>query len=86
MPGTPIDTKYWRLAGAGFEFAAIVGVCGYLGYKADERWGLSPWGLIGGVGIGFAAGLYMLIKEAYRLMAQLDDKEQNSEPGGGKTK
>lgn len=49
----------------GLEIA--IGV--YLGYLAgdwfDRRYHTTPWGLFGGVFLGFGAGMYLLIKEAF---------------------
>ncbi len=41
-----------------------------LGYGADRLFGTNPWGLIGGVLLGFALSIYMARRTANRLMAQ----------------
>ena len=56
-----------KFAGVGFEFAAAVGVCGYLGYWADRYWRIEPWGLLMGLGLGFVAGLYQLVRTAQSI-------------------
>lgn len=49
--------------GAGMNLAITVLVCAWLGYLADKRWGIKPWGLVGGAAVGIVAGLYNFIRE-----------------------
>ncbi len=64
--------EYLKYAGVGFEFAAMVGVFAYFGYKADEWWGWEPWGLMAGTGIGLIGGIYLLAREGEKMMKDLD--------------
>ena len=60
----------------GMEFAVAValGVCG--GYYFDRKMGSAPWGTLVGVLVGFALGMYIVIKEAKRLeKAQSKDQK-----------
>ena len=41
-----------------------------LGFGADRLFGTNPWGLIGGVLLGFAVSVWMAWSTAQRLMAQ----------------
>ncbi len=41
-----------------------------LGFGADRLFGTNPWGIIGGVLLGFALSIYMARRTANRLMAQ----------------
>ena len=41
-----------------------------IGFGVDRLFGLTPWGLIGGVLLGFALSLWMARRTANRLMAQ----------------
>jgi ATP synthase protein I len=41
-----------------------------LGFAADRFLGIAPWGVIGGVLLGFALSIYMARRTANRLMAQ----------------
>jgi len=70
--------KYW---GIGFEFAVAVGLGFYLGAKADQRWGLDPWGLLTGGGIGFASGLYLLVKSSSQMMRDFDGASGGDDDG-----
>ena len=63
---------YWKWAGLGFEFAGVVGLFFYFGYRADQRWGCEPWGLLTGGAIGLVGGIYWLAKEGIRMMRELD--------------
>lgn len=61
------DLSSWsRLAGIGFEFIAAVLMFGGLGWWLDSKWATSPWLLIVGIGLGFAVGLWLMIKAARR--------------------
>ena len=46
----------------------IVGIA--IGFGVDRVFGTAPWGLIGGVLLGFALSLWMARRTANRLMAQ----------------
>jgi len=50
--------------GMGLEFAATVAALGLLGWFLDRRWNTSPWLLVAGIVVGFAAGLMTLIRAA----------------------
>ena len=41
-----------------------------LGFLADRFLGTTPWGIIGGILLGFALSIYMARRTANRLMAQ----------------
>lgn len=63
--------RLYRLAGAGVEFfSTVLGGTG-LGWLLDYWLGTKPWCVIGGVAIGFTAGLTMLV----RLMNRENAKE-----------
>jgi len=68
-PTRPEDrrTERWLvLAVAGTEFAVTVVVCLYLGYLLDQHWLNDalrfPLGILLGTAVGFAAGLYNLLR------------------------
>jgi F0F1-type ATP synthase assembly protein I len=62
------DTSSWyRLAGIGFEFIAAVGGLGAIGWWLDRQFNTGPWLLIGGFGLGFAAGLFLMVRAANRM-------------------
>jgi ATP synthase protein I len=59
------STEGWyKMAGAGFEFIVAVLLFGGIGWALDRWLGTSPWLLIAGAGLGFFAGLYILMKMA----------------------
>lgn len=47
----------------GFELAVGMGLGAIIGTYVDHHHATAPWGLIGGVGLGFAAGIYLLVKD-----------------------
>ncbi len=49
------------------EFLGIIAVLGYGGYWLDEQRGWAPWGLLSGLLLGTAGGLYRLLREARKL-------------------
>ena len=58
------NSNPWQSAGAGLELAAGIGVMAYLGHLFDRWQGIEPWGLLIGAGLGFAGGIYNLMKDA----------------------
>lgn len=64
--------KYW---GLGFEFAAFVGLGLYLGYKADQHWGIEPWGMLSGCAVGLTGGMYLLFKAGFAMMKEFDKND-----------
>jgi ATP synthase protein I len=62
------DTSGWyRLAGIGFEFIAAVCGLGAIGWWLDRQFGTGPWLLIVGFGLGFATGLFLMVRAANRM-------------------
>jgi F0F1-type ATP synthase assembly protein I len=60
------DQSNWaRLAGSGMEIAVGLGLGAAIGNWIDRKYQSQPWGVLLGAGLGFAAGLYLLIKAAY---------------------
>jgi hypothetical protein len=53
-----------RMAGVGIQFAIAVALCALIGNWIDRKTGSSPWGVIIGTFVGFAAGLYSMLKAA----------------------
>lgn len=51
----------------GLEFAVAValGIAG--GYWIDSHYQTTPWGTIGGVVVGFALGMYILVRRAQQM-------------------
>ena len=57
------QTSQWtRLSGAGVEFAVALGLGAAGGYGLDRWLCTSPWLLIVGVFLGFAVGLFILVR------------------------
>ena len=52
------------------EFAGAIIVAAGLGYFLDQFAGISPWGLLGGLALGTAAGMYSIVQSARREMDQ----------------
>lgn len=59
-----------RMAGVGFEFVAAILLLGAAGWALDWWLGSSPWGLILGLVLGFAVGLWQLIRVGMRSFKQ----------------
>ena len=55
---------WYRMAGVGTEFVAAIGVFAAIGYFLDRWLGSSPWLVLAGSGLGFAAGLWLMYKAA----------------------
>jgi F0F1-type ATP synthase assembly protein I len=77
--------ELFKYAGLGFEFAGVVGLGFYFGYLADSRWGIAPWGLLTGGGVGLTGGIYHLAKQGNKMMRSLDSDSQTSRDKADKT-
>ena len=66
-PTGRLPLGWLRMYALVFEFLAYIGGLGYLGWWLDQRRGWDPWGLLGGLLLGTALGLYRLIRESKRL-------------------
>ncbi len=60
------NSGWGKLTSTGLELAAGIGLGVAIGYWIDQKWNCSPWGLLIGFGVGFVAGLYLLIKDFLR--------------------
>jgi len=61
------DQNMGRALGLGFQVLAGA-VLGFLvGSWVDRRFQTAPWGLISGLVVGLAAGMYQLIREGIRI-------------------
>ena len=70
-----------RYSGVGLELAGATAGLALVGYWIDGKFGTSPWGILGGVGIGLVGGLYNLVRESLAAVreAQLDDVAQRGD-------
>jgi F0F1-type ATP synthase assembly protein I len=58
---------YFRYSHLGMQFILVFGVCFYCGYYLDQRWQSHSILTLFGLGIGFAAALWLLLKEAGKI-------------------
>jgi ATP synthase protein I len=65
-----------RYSSVGLELAGAIGGFALVGYWIDGRYGTSPWGILGGVVLGMAGGLYNLVRESLDAVreARADDE------------
>lgn len=61
------NQSFARWTGLGFEFAAVLAIFSYLGFKLDQKLNSSPWFLLGGFALGFATMMYIIIKEVFKI-------------------
>jgi ATP synthase protein I len=54
------------VVGLSFVLALVIGVAG--GVWLDRHWGTSPWGLLLGFGLGFAAGILNVYRATRQAM------------------
>lgn len=67
MAGNERNSSEWyKLAGVGFEFIVAIFILGGLGWWLDARLNTTPWLMIAGAVLGFAVGLWLLLKAASR--------------------
>jgi F0F1-type ATP synthase assembly protein I len=55
-----------RLLHVGTELAVLVALGSWAGMQLDRRWRSAPWCLVAGAALGFAVGLYNLIRATSR--------------------
>jgi len=68
MPQTDPNQQNWgKYLGIGLEIAVGVALGYLIGVWVDRRWNSSPWGVLAGTMIGLAGGLYLLIRDAFRM-------------------
>ena len=65
--GMAVANQAWKIVADLFG-GVFVGLA--LGFVADRFLGTTPWGIIGGVLLGFALSIYLARRTANRLMAQ----------------
>jgi F0F1-type ATP synthase assembly protein I len=56
-----------KWSGLGVEFAGVIVLFCYFGYKLDEKLQTSPWFLLAGFFLGFIGMLYIIIKDIRNL-------------------
>jgi F0F1-type ATP synthase assembly protein I len=68
----------WRLAHMGLECAGAAVVMGLAGWWIDSKLGSAPIGVITGGLLGFAGGMYLLIKEGMEANRRAVDAMKRS--------
>lgn len=63
-PADDATSGWYAIAGTGIEFVTAIGAFVLLGWWLDRRWNSFPWLTIVGAAVGFAVGLYLLLKAA----------------------
>ena len=55
------------LSGVGIYLTVVVGICVYLGILADNHLGISPYGKLTGILLGFPVAIYSLYRRIREL-------------------
>lgn len=66
-PDGRLPLGWLRMYALVLEFLAYLGAFGYGGWWLDQRRGWEPWGLLVGLLLGTALGLYRMLRESKRL-------------------
>ena len=61
------DSNWGRFAGHGLNVAIGVALGYFIGHWLDNRFGWQSRGVLIGTAIGFAGGMYLLIKDAIKM-------------------
>jgi F0F1-type ATP synthase assembly protein I len=66
-----------RYSSVGLELAGATAGLALVGYWVDSHYGTHPWGILVGVIVGLAGGLYNLIRESLAAVrdGQAEDRE-----------
>lgn len=84
----PVKIRYdiaVRYATIGTEFSVCIGMMLLAGMWADGKLGTSPVLMLAGFVIGFAAGLYWLIKQARQAQRDIEAMKTDNSGDAGKT-
>lgn len=49
------------------QFAVTLGVLGFLGRSADQKYGCDPWGVLAGILLGMGLGIWSMLKQLEKL-------------------
>ena len=61
------ESNWGRFAGHGINIAVGVALGYFIGHWLDRRYGWESRGVLIGTLLGFASGMYLLVKDAIRL-------------------
>lgn len=61
---------WYRMAGVGIEFIVAIALFAGIGYAIDRWRGTGPWGVLIGLGVGFAVGMRAMIRAARKSFKQ----------------
>jgi ATP synthase protein I len=61
---------WYRMAGVGIEFVVAIALFAGIGYAIDRWLGSGPWGVLVGLGLGFAVGMRSLVRAAKQSFKQ----------------
>ena len=68
-----------RYSGVGLELAGATAGLALVGYWVDSKYGTGPWGILIGVVIGIAGGLYNLVRESLAAIREAKNDDAKSE-------
>lgn len=78
--------SYWRTVGElgtlGLSFVIALALGTVAGLWVDDRFGSSPWGLLVGFGLGFAAAILNVYRITTRALASSGTASHTPPPGG----
>ncbi|OWY71823.1 hypothetical protein B7486_09185 [cyanobacterium TDX16] len=59
--------KGMKYAGVATQFAVTLGVFGYIGLSADQKYACDPWGVLTGILLGMGLGIWSMLKQLEKL-------------------
>lgn len=68
--------KAYEIIAAAIQFAVVVILMVFLGLWLDGRFGSSPWLMIAGLAVGFAAGFTVFLRTVQRAAENNDPKKE----------
>ncbi len=74
----------YRMMGIGFESVSQVGAGLLIGWLIDRWRGQGQWGVVIGGAAGVLVGVVSLVRNAWKMNAELDRSAQRRRQGGGR--
>lgn len=70
-----------RYSHIGLTMVVIGGLCFWAGFLADDYFGWSPWGMLGGLFLGIMAAMAYFVNQMRQLSRELEEQKESNDHG-----